>query len=154
MGPPVRVICMLKAKLHISMQACINKLACMHGPTCESYLHVESQSAHKHASMFKQVGMRACRHTLHNQACKCPPPRDRLPHRRNDWIFHAAMIHFVKRQKIFKLFIRDEHSWASLNQNLTHLTLIGPSEVKVDLADFNLKLYENLLSALFKKNTY
>jgi hypothetical protein len=32
------------------------------------------------------------------------------------------------------------------------LTLIGPGEVKVDLADFDLKLRENLLSNLiFKK---
>ncbi len=28
------------------------------------------------------------------------------------------------------------------------LTLIGPGEVKVDLADFDLKLQENLLSTL------
>jgi hypothetical protein len=80
-----------------------------------------------------------------------PSPPDQLPHRRNDWIFYAVMIHSVKRQKVFKLFIRDEHSWASLNQNLTHLTLIGPSEVKVDLDDFNLKLYENLLSTFYIK---
>jgi hypothetical protein len=60
------------------------------------------------------------------------------------------MIHSVKRQKVFKLFIRDEHSWASLNQNLTHLTLIGPSEVKFDLYDFNPKLYENLSTLLEK----
>ncbi len=33
-----------------------------------------------------------------------------------------------------------------------HLTLIGPGEVNVDLADFDLKLRENLLSNLiFKK---
>jgi hypothetical protein len=32
---------------------------------------------------------------------------------------------------------------------LEHLTLIGPGEVKVDLADFDLKLQENLLSTLY-----
>jgi hypothetical protein len=35
------------------------------------------------------------------------------------------------------------------------VTLIGPSEVKVDLADFGLKLQANLLSNLFiKKNLF
>ncbi len=34
------------------------------------------------------------------------------------------------------------------------LTLIGPGEAKVDLADSDLKLKENLLSTLFIKNTY
>jgi hypothetical protein len=29
------------------------------------------------------------------------------------------------------------------------LTLIGPGEVKVDLADFDLKLHKNLLSTYF-----
>ncbi len=33
--------------------------------------------------------------------------------------------------------------------NIKTVTLIGPSEVKVDLADFGLKLRENLLSNLF-----
>jgi hypothetical protein len=31
----------------------------------------------------------------------------------------------------------------------TSLTLIGPGEVKVDLANFDLKLQENLLSTLY-----
>jgi hypothetical protein len=35
-----------------------------------------------------------------------------------------------------------------LPPHLLHLTLIGPGEVKVDLADFDLKLQENLLSNL------
>jgi hypothetical protein len=38
---------------------------------------------------------------------------------------------------------------------LNILTLIGPGEVKVDLADFDLKLRENLLSNLIlKKNLF
>jgi hypothetical protein len=34
------------------------------------------------------------------------------------------------------------------NRHFDFLTLIGPGEVKVDLADFDLKLQENLLSNL------
>jgi hypothetical protein len=33
-------------------------------------------------------------------------------------------------------------------------TLIGPGEVKVDLADFDLKLQKNLLSTYFFLNSY
>jgi hypothetical protein len=33
--------------------------------------------------------------------------------------------------------------------NYTHLTLIGPGEIKVDLADFDLKLQENWFSTLY-----
>jgi hypothetical protein len=38
---------------------------------------------------------------------------------------------------------------AIISRRTVPLTLIGPGEVKVDLADFDLKLQENLLSTLF-----
>jgi hypothetical protein len=45
-------------------------------------------------------------------------------------------------------------SW-SINQSSHYpLTLIRPGEFKDDLANFDLKLQENLLSTLFSKNTY
>jgi hypothetical protein len=39
--------------------------------------------------------------------------------------------------------------WVKLTSFKTYLTLIGPGEVKVDLANFDLKLQENLLSTLY-----